>query len=137
MANKDLPDISIGDFAMDILNDMAKNPAKALKPALKESTIGDNRAPDVSDVDVPQDFVNLVVEGKKSVAKPQTPPKAIKESTEYKVQNLIQRFSQLVTEAKEVMKEMTDMGGATTTGNLGTGRTSKILKRLRDKRGKR
>ena len=65
MSNQNFPDISVGDFAIDILKDMAKDPVKALKPALKESTIQSSDAPDISNVEVSNDFVTLVTEGKK------------------------------------------------------------------------
>jgi hypothetical protein len=38
MSDKFFPDISVGDFATDILKSMAKDP-NGLKPALKESTV--------------------------------------------------------------------------------------------------
>jgi len=64
MSNQQFPDISVGDFATDILKSMAKDP-KALLPALKESSVGNAKAPDVSHINVSDDFVSLVTEGKK------------------------------------------------------------------------
>ena len=65
MSDQKFPDISVGDFAMDILKTMAKDPVKSLKPALKESTIQSANAPDISHISVTDDFVSLVTEGKK------------------------------------------------------------------------
>lgn len=116
MSNRELPNISVGDFAMDILKDMAKNPSESLKPALKESTLQAANAPDVSKIEVPDDYVSLVLEGKK----PQQNQKvvAIKESSESRLGNLVERLSTLITEAREIMEEISS--GSTSTGNLGT-----------------
>lgn len=114
MSNRDLPDISVGDFAMDILKSMAKNPSEALKPTLKESTIQSSNAPDISKISVSQDFVSLVTEGKKPV-KPA--PKKVQESTEDRMQSLVERLSGLLKEARQIMEEMSP--GCTSVGNIG------------------
>ena len=119
MSDKFFPDISVGDFAADILKSMAKDP-NGLKPALKESTIQSAGAPDVSKVQVPDDFVSLVTEGKKPV---KTAPKPIRETTENKLNSLVERLSSLITEARSIMEEISC--GATTTGNLGVNMASK------------
>lgn len=128
MSDKFFPDISVGDFAMDLLKSMAKDP-NGLKPALKESTIQSAGAPDVSKFQVTEDFVTLVTEGKKPVTKSTKQP--IRETTENKLTSLVERLASLVSEAKSIMEEIS--AGATTTGNLGvnmagkTGRKRKAL----------
>lgn len=112
MSNQQLPDISVGDFAIDILKSMAKDP-KALVPALKESTIGGAKAPDISHISVTDDFVSLVTEGKKIQPK----KKEIKESSEIRMKDLVERLSGLLSEARQLMEEISM--GATTTGNIG------------------
>jgi len=114
MSDKFFPDISVGDFAVDILKSMAKDP-NGLKPALKESTVQSAGAPDVSKIQVTDDFVSLVTEGKKPVKKVSKQP--VRESTENKLASLVERLSSLVSEAKSIMEELTP--GATTTGNIG------------------
>ena len=113
MSDKFLPDISVGDFAMDLLKSMAKDP-NGLKPALKESTVQSAGAPDVSKIQVSDDFVRLVTEGKKPIKKT---PQPIRESTENKLESLVERLSGLITEARSIMEEIS--AGATTTGNIG------------------
>lgn len=115
MSDNLFPDISVGDFAMDLLKDMAKNPSQALKPALKESTLQNVGAPDISRVEVSDDYVSLVLEGKKP--QPKKSVTAIKESSELKLGNLVERLSTLITEARQIMEEISS--GATTTGNIG------------------
>lgn len=100
---------------MDLLKDMAKNPSQALKPALKESTLQNVGAPDVSKIEVSDDYVSLVLEGKKS--QPKKTALQIKESSESKLTNLVERLSTLIVEAKQIMEEISS--GATTAGNLG------------------
>jgi hypothetical protein len=120
MSDKFFPDISVGDFAADILKSMAKDP-NGLKPALKESTLQSAGAPDVSKVQVTDEFVSLVTEGKKPVKK--IAPQPIKETTENKLASLVERLSSLVSEAKSLMEEMSP--GATTTGNIGVNMAGK------------
>jgi len=120
MSDKFFPDISVGDFAADILKSIAKDP-NGLKPALKESTLQAAGAPDVSKFQVTDDFVSLVTEGKKPVKKAIQQP--IKETTENKLASLVERLSSLVSEAKSLMEEMSP--AATTTGNIGVNMAGK------------
>jgi hypothetical protein len=122
--SKDLPNISVGDFAMDILNDMAKNPAKALKPSLKESTTQGLNVPDISNVEVGDDFVSLVTEGKKVNNK--VKPQPVKESVEHRMESVVDRLAKLITEARQLIEEMSC--GATTTGNIGVNMAGRGLK---------
>ena len=129
MSDKFFPDISVGDFAVDILKSMAKDP-NGLKPALKESTVQSAGAPDVSKIQVSDDFVTLVTEGKKpkKASKPQ-----IRESSETRLTSLVERLSSLVIEARSIMEEISS--GATTTGNIGVNMAgkSKITNKLKNK----
>lgn len=126
MSDKFLPDISVGDFATDILKSMAKDP-NGLKPALKESTVQSAGAPDVSRIQVTDDFVSLVTEGKKPTKK--SIQKPIRETTETRLTSLVERLSSLVTEAKSIMEEIS--AGATTTGNLGVNMACKSKPKAR------
>jgi hypothetical protein len=110
MQEKNLPKISVSDFAMDILKEMATN-KNSIKPALSESTLANNGIPDLSKIKVPASFVNLVTNNKV------TPVKIIKENLtsineikERKLENLITKFSNLILEARNVMKEISGMG---------------------------
>ena len=141
MSNQKFPDISVGDFAMDILKDMAKDPTKSLKPALKESTIQSSNAPDISHIKVSEDFVTLVTEGRKpELKKPEAKKRPIKESKEDRMTDLVEKLSKLLTEARELIEELSP--GATTTGNLGVNmakpskknkKVNNILLRLKSK----
>ena len=119
--SKSLPNISVGDFALDILKEMAKDPQKSLAPALKESTLMSVDAPDIKNVKVPVDFVNSILEGKRPVLNTKKPevktPTPIKESKENRLQSLVERLSGLVKEARVLLEEIS--AGATTTGNIG------------------
>lgn len=124
MSDKFFPDISVGDFATDILKSMAKDP-NGLKPALKESTLQSAGAPDVSNFKVTDEFVSLVTEGKKPVKKVVQQP--IRETTENKLTSLVERLASLVSEAKSIMEEIS--AGATTTGNIGVNMASKTKRK--------
>lgn len=129
MSDKFFPDISVGDFAVGILKSMAKDP-NGLKPALKESTVQSAGAPDVSKIRVSDDFVALVTEGKKP--KPQI-KNQIRESSEDRLTNLVEKLSNLVSEARLIMEEIST--GATTTGNIGINMSnkSKLTNKLKNK----
>jgi hypothetical protein len=129
MSDKFFPDISVGDFAMDLLKSMAKDP-NGLKPALKESTVQSAGAPDVSRIQVSDDFVTLVTEGKKPK---NTPKLQVRESSETRLTSLVERLSSLVIEAKSIMEEISS--GATTTGNIGVNMAgkSKVVNKLKNK----
>lgn len=117
MSDNELPNVSVGDFAMDIMRSMASNP-NSLKPALKESTLQSINAPDISHVKVSDDFVSLVTEGRKPISKPQ---KIKEESKNDKLESLVNRLSSLLVEARQIMEEISP--GATTTGNIGSGKS--------------
>jgi len=128
MSDKFFPDISVSEFATDILKSMSGDP-KSLRPALKESSKSAD-VPDVSNIEVSHDYVALVTEGKKINKK----PNQIKESAEDRLENLVGKLSSLIAEAKGIILEMTEVG------NLGAGSSKpanpskklkyKILKRL-------
>ena len=117
MVSTDLPDISVGDFATQLLegggvrNDLQSESAAIANEPLKEFN-NLPESPDISDVEVPMDFVNSIT-GVKS------PPKARKAlietatrktNLEDKAKNIISQLSNLLTEAKEVINEMTTCG---------------------------
>lgn len=116
MINKELPDISVSDFAMDILRDMQKDPL-ALRPALKESTLGSSDAPDITKIKVSDDFVSLVLEGKKPIV---PKPILVKESVEVRMKSLVARLSTILAETRQFISEL----GTTTVGNIGTNNLS-------------
>lgn len=120
MSDKFLPDVSVGDFAMDILKSMKSDPNK-FKPSLKESTLQSSDAPDISRVSVPDDFIKSVTEGKVYRAKK---PQVIRESSEDRLSNLIGQLSHLITEARSILEEC----GTTMTGNIGTSSIKSKLK---------
>ena len=120
MSEKFLPDVSVGDFAMDILKSMKNDPNK-FKPSLKESTLASADAPDVSKVNVPDDFIKSIMEGKAYKPKRE---RMIKESSEDRLSNLIGQLSNLITEARSILEEC----GTTGVGNIGTYSVKKKLK---------
>jgi hypothetical protein len=101
MSDKFLPDLSVGDFAMDILKSMAADP-NSLKPSLKTSTLESANVPDISKVTV-----------------------------------LVSNLSNLISEAKLILEEISSAGspGTTTTGNLGSAIRKKLKKRKFNARG--
>ena len=97
MSDKFLPNVSVGDFAMDILKSMATDP-NSLKPSLKTSTLESANVPDISNVNVSDKFVNLITEGKNPLALRKETP--VKVSAENKLSVLVSNLSTLISEAK-------------------------------------
>ena len=122
MSDKFFPDVSVGDFAMDILKSMKNDPNK-FKPSLKESTLASADAPDISKVNVPDEFIKSITEGKAYKPKKE---KAIRESSEDRLSSIIGQLSHLITEARSILEEC----GTTMTGNIGT---SPIKNRLKNR----
>jgi hypothetical protein len=67
----------------------------------------------------------MITEGKK--VKPKANPNLVRESTEDRMESVVTRLAKLITEARELIEEMSC--GATTTGNLGTNMAGPGLKR--------
>ena len=134
MSDKFLPNVSVGDFAMDVLKSMAKDP-NSLKPSLKTSTLESANVPDISKVNVSDKFVNLITEGKNPLALRKETP--VKVSAENKLSALVSNLSTLISEAKSILEEISSAGspGTTTTGNLGVSIKRKLKKRRFNARG--
>lgn len=132
MSNKELPDISVGDFAMSLLSDMAKNP-DSLKPALKESTTQSANVPDISKIKVPDDYVTLITEGRKPEVKPKPQVQPVKESAQDRMQDLVERLSTLLSEARKLIEELSP--GATTVGNIGVNMAGSKKSKKKKKNG--
>lgn len=114
---------------MDILKSMANSP-KSLKPSLKESTLESANAPDISHVNVNEDFVSLVTEGKKP--KVNKAP-VVEQTKKQNLEELLESLSLVVKQANKILKEMCGpiSPGTTTTGNTGANVVGRRTKRKR------
>jgi len=128
-----LPKTSVIDIAMGILENM--DPRGNTLPDVTSSPKGrkikeevETFVPDVSDAEVSQQFIENLIEGTMNIPIKKTSKKVVvkeqnkqpsKKINEDKVNDLIQRLSSLLAEAKEMITEMTTVGmiGANTLGN--------------------
>ena len=128
-----LPKTSVIDIAMGILENM--DPRGNTLPDVTSSPKGrkikeevETFVPDVSDAEVSQQFIENLIEGTMNIPIKKTSKKVVvkeqnkqpsKKINEDKVNDLIQRLSSLLAEAKEMITEMTTVGmiGAKTLGN--------------------
>lgn len=142
--------ISVGDFAENLLAQAVPSAPQAFEPTLQGSPLAhtaevDAPVPDISNIEVPTDFLNGIVENKVSEV-PQapvqevkvvaTPPQSLTEVTE--LRSLIEELKDLVVEVKSTLVEMT------TCGSIGVNMASKketskdpmdeVLKKLRKKK---
>ena len=114
---------SVGDMAAQIMAmDELKGKATSTQPTFEEDTSfysadATQQAPDISEVEVPSDFVNSILEGKTPIIPESEQPteeapsmaQPISEVKELK--NLIQEVKDLLIEVKQTLSEMTTVGG--------------------------
>lgn len=119
------PKTSIIDIAMGVLSNMDGTedviqeqapPRKSVEEVFKESTSA--AVPDIKDMEVPDDYVSYILEGgsissqrKQRLEKQSKPIKESKQSlNEAKMSDLVVRLSQLISEAKTLIQEMSSCG---------------------------
>ena len=119
------PKTSIIDIAMGVLSNMNGTedviqeqapPRKSVEEVFKESTSA--AVPDIKDMEVPDDYVSYILEGgsissqrKQRLEKQSKPIKESKQSlNEAKMSDLVVRLSQLISEAKTLIQEMSSCG---------------------------
>jgi hypothetical protein len=97
---------SISSLSMDILNEMSKDLGKALRPALKDIHNSGEYSLDISKVKVSNDHVSkfLGVKSTKILESKIKKPIKISESNEIKLINLVNKLSNLINEAKSLIK---------------------------------
>jgi len=140
-------DISVGDFAEQILRESRKEAVETPLPTTPtmnptssfSSPNVTQQAPDVSRVEVPNDFVNMICEDKgkedvvpleeaKIVAEPVKEVQTLDEGAELKL--LIQELRELLVDVKQTLVEMTAVGGI---GVNMAGATTDPMKKEEDK----
>lgn len=137
------PKTSIIDIAMGVLSNMDGTedviqeqapPRKSVEEVFKESTSA--AVPDIKDMEVPDDYVSYILEGgsissqrKQRLEKQSKPIKESKQSlNEAKMSDLVVRLSQLISEAKTLIQEMTSCG------TIGTNQMPSKKKRISRRR---
>ena len=123
-----MDNISVGDFAEQILKESRRseesNPASTVAsitptPSFSSSNVT-QQAPDISQVNVPNDFVNMICESggeedtqqavqTESVPVPVKEVQVLDEGAELKI--LIQELRELLVDVKQTLVEMTAAGG--------------------------
>lgn len=122
MADKQLPDISVGDFAQNILSEMGRNPKESLRPKLKEATLGEDKSPDYSKIKVDESFVDFAIGtvNPKLKSDKKVNTKVVqeeKQNLQEQTESLIEEFSTIVKRARQIIEELT--AGTTSVGNIG------------------
>ena len=144
--SSNLPNISIGDFAESILNE---GQTQSVPPhgsqSLDTSPSFDSMPPpspgqlDISNVQVPSDFVTSLVEGKESeVEQEEVRIEApLEEDSGDRLEVLLTRLCSLLEETKGLISEMGLTAGATTVGHIGVNQAGPTRKKVRRKKKKR
>jgi|6_EtaG_2_1085325.scaffolds.fasta_scaffold20511_3 hypothetical protein len=147
-----LPNISIGDFAESLLNSDAIPPLHESQAPSMPNVPGSNNQLDISNVDVPDDFINEVLGGKNTNSYldsllegpniQQSLPRQTEVPAKEKAVNQTERLSELIeqltavlSETKQLLSEMAIGSGTTTVGTIGTGYS--IPSRKKKKRKKK
>ena len=148
-----LPNISIGDFAESLLNSDAIPPLHESQAPSMPNVPGSNNQLDISNVDVPDDFINEVLGGKNTNSYldsllegpniQQSLPRQTEVPAKEKAVNQTERLSELIeqltavlSETKQLLSEMA-IGSGTTTGTEGTGCSIPSRKKERSVPGNR
>ena len=150
--------VSVGDFAENLLAQgtvqapQVTNPNLQANPSVYSADLT-AQAPDISEVEVPDNFVQSIVEEKtpeipiiEKESSPVTPPQEISEVAEIK--NLIQEIKDLLLEVKGTLTEVTAVGalGVNMAGSDATNPPKKakgaesmedLLKKIRSKNKKK
>lgn len=141
-----LPNISIGDFAESLLNSDAIPPLHESQAPSMPNVPGSNNQLDISNVDVPDDFINEVLGGKNTNSYldsllegpniQQSLPRQTEVPAKEKAVNQTERLSELIeqltavlSETKQLLSEMAIGSGTTTVGTIGTRKKKKRKKR--------
>lgn len=117
------PNTSVIDIAMGVLSNMdpirdsVAAPVRSSTPIAESKEVSDF-VPDVTDTNVSDDYIASILEGTMGVSIEKKNKKPIKEQqkktskkiNEDKVNDLIQRLSSLLAEAKQMINEMTTVG---------------------------
>lgn len=112
-----MKDLDINNFVDSILTGKAPQVSKSPK-SVNEGSV-DNY--DIENIDLPDSFVNYIIEGKqakttlnkeikKEIENIRNTPREIKESKEDKVARLMKELADIVSKAKSVIQEMTTCG---------------------------
>ena len=143
-----LPKISIGEFAESLLNSDAIPPLHESKAPSMPQSPGSNYQVDITNVDVPDDFMHEVLGGESttsylnSVLEGASPQPSIPRSEELPVREkvvdqterlaaLLEQLTAVLSETKQLISEMT------TVGSIGTGYSNPHPSKKKKKKKKR
>jgi len=146
-----LPNISIGEFAESLLNSNAIPPLHEAQAPSVASVPGSANQLDITNVEVPDDFVNSVLGGKEtntylnsilegagprpSTSRPKELP--IKEKVVNQTDRLsalLEQLCAILSETKQLISEMAIGPGTTTAGMIGTGYSGPSKKKKKKKK---
>lgn len=149
-----LPNISIGEFAESLLNSNAIPPLHESQAPSMPNVPGSKNQLDISNVEVPDDFMNGVFGGKEtnsyldSILEDRRPGRIEEVSNNEEPINQTEKLSELLenlysvlSETKQLLSEMAVGMGTTTVGTIGTGYSDpsdrKVSKKKKKKRRRR
>ena len=140
-----LPNLSIGDFAESLISggQTQSAPPQGSQSFSTSPTFGAMPPPprgqiDISNVQVPDDFVTSIVEGKEpEIAEEPVQRVYSEESSSGRLEDLLVKLCSLLEETKGLISEMGLTAGATTVGHIGVNQAGPARKKVRRKKKKR
>ena len=144
--SSNLPNVSIGDFAESILNEGQTQSAPPQGSQSFDNSPSFDSMPtpspgqlDISNVQVPDDFVTSLVEGKESEVEQEQVRAAapLGEDSGDRLEILLSRLCSLLEETKGLISEMGLTAGATTVGHIGVNQAGPARKKVRRKKKKK
>lgn len=144
--SSNLPNISIGDFAESMLNEGQTQSAPPQGSQSFDASPSFDSMPspspgqlDISNVQVPSDFVTSLVEGKESEVEQEEEriEAPLEENSGDRLEVLLTRLCSLLEETKGLISEMGLTAGATTVGHIGVNQAGPARKKVRRKKKKK
>ncbi len=125
-------EFSVGDFAEQLMKEDAEQPMKPSNPHAGFLSPAVNDGPDLSNIEVPADFISSIVEGKDIVLEEEPtvqpiPPKPKKE--EIKEEPVSTGSSDILLEIRDLLLELkSTLNEVTSVGSIGVGTQKPLAK---------
>jgi hypothetical protein len=115
-------EFSVGDFAEQLMAEESKSPQKPSSPHAGFLSPAVNDGPDISEIDVPVDFVSSIVEGKDPVVEEAPVVNQVPQEEKLEEEPVKKPSSDILVEIRDLLLELKGMiTEQTSVGSIGVG----------------
>lgn len=115
-------EFSVGDFAEQLMAEESKSPQKPSNPHAGFLSPAVNDGPDISEIDVPVDFVSSIVEGKDPVVEEAPVVNQVPQEEKLEEEPVEKPSSDILVEIRDLLLELKGMiTEQTSVGSIGVG----------------